>query len=101
MRNSALLVFANKQDLPGALSTVQLCAAFGLSDLRGRAWHVQGAVATRGEGLYEGLDWRVQAGWGVGGLGARMGGRARPCPPAVHPPPARPAQLPPTEHFYL
>ena len=29
----------------------------GLPALRGRKWHVQGAISTRGEGLYEGLDW--------------------------------------------
>ncbi len=29
----------------------------GLPAMKGRKWHVQGAVATRGEGLYEGLDW--------------------------------------------
>jgi ADP-ribosylation factor protein 1 len=29
----------------------------GLSQLRGRKWHVQSAVATHGLGLYEGLDW--------------------------------------------
>jgi Arf/Sar family protein len=26
-------------------------------ELKGRKWHVQGAVATKGLGLYEGLDW--------------------------------------------
>lgn len=29
----------------------------GLPALKGRKWHVQGAISTRGEGLYEGLDW--------------------------------------------
>lgn len=61
MRGAGILVFANKQDLPGALSTADLCAAFGMGDLRGRKWHVQGAVATKGEGLYEGLDWLAAA----------------------------------------
>jgi hypothetical protein len=28
-----------------------------MPELRGRQWHVQAAVATKGEGLYEGLDW--------------------------------------------
>ena len=35
----------------------ELIDAFGLVKLKGRKWHVQGAVATRGDGLYEGLDW--------------------------------------------
>jgi ADP-ribosylation factor 1/2 len=25
--------------------------------MKGRRWHVQGTIATRGDGLYEGLDW--------------------------------------------
>ena len=41
----------------GALSTAEVCEALGLSQLKGRKWHVQGAIAIRGEGLYEGLDW--------------------------------------------
>ncbi|KAK9907541.1 hypothetical protein WJX75_005611 [Coccomyxa subellipsoidea] len=57
MRHSAILVFANKQDLKSALSTADVCEALGLSQMKGRRWHVQGAVAIRGEGLYEGLDW--------------------------------------------
>lgn len=57
MRRSAILVFANKQDLPRALTHVEVCEALGLPGIKDRRWHVQGAIATRGEGLYEGLDW--------------------------------------------
>lgn len=57
MRHSALLVFANKQDLRGALNPAEVCEAMGMMQLKNRRWHVQGAVAIKGEGLYEGLDW--------------------------------------------
>lgn len=57
MRHSAILVFANKQDLEGSLTTAELCDALALQDLKNRKWHVQGSIAVRGEGLYEGLDW--------------------------------------------
>ena len=58
MRNSAILVFANKQDMKGCLTSAEVCQALGLPELpKTRKWHVQGAVAIRGEGLYEGLDW--------------------------------------------
>ena len=40
-----------------ALSPAEAVEALGLPQMKGRKWHVQGAVATRGEGLYEGLDW--------------------------------------------
>lgn len=57
MRNSVILVYANKQDMRDALTTAEIVSALGLSDLKGRKWHVQGSIAIRGEGLYEGLDW--------------------------------------------
>jgi len=52
-----LLVFANKQDLPNALSTEEIATALGLPQLRSRRWRIQGTCAVTGEGLYEGLDW--------------------------------------------
>lgn len=57
MKNSAILVFANKQDMRGCASPTEVCEALGLPELRSRRWHVQSAIAIRGEGLYEGLDW--------------------------------------------
>lgn len=57
MRHSALLVFANKQDMKGCLSPAEICEHLGLLELKDRKWHVQSAIAIRGEGLYEGLDW--------------------------------------------
>ena len=57
MKNSAILIFANKQDLRGAMTTSEIVEAFDLPNLRGRRWHVQASCATQGLGLYEGLDW--------------------------------------------
>ncbi|KAL6765623.1 small Arf-related GTPase [Haematococcus lacustris] len=57
MLNSAILVFANKQDMKNCLTPAEVCEGLGLPALKHRRWHVQSAVATRGEGLYEGLDW--------------------------------------------
>ena len=57
MRNSAILVFANKQDMRGCLTPAEVAEGLGMRELRARKWHVQSAIATRGEGLYEGLDW--------------------------------------------
>ena len=42
---------------PRALSPSEIVQNLGLQQLKNRKWHVQGAIATRGEGLYEGLDW--------------------------------------------
>merc|ERR1712190_538468 len=57
MRDAALLVLANKQDLPYAMSTSEVAEKLGLNDLRRRQWFVQSACATSGDGLFEGLDW--------------------------------------------
>lgn len=57
MRNSIILVFANKQDMKGAMTPAEVCEALGLFNLHNKRWHIQGTCATKGEGLYEGLDW--------------------------------------------
>jgi len=56
LRDAALLVFANKQDLPNAMSVAELTDKLGLHSLK-RKWFIQAACATTGDGLYEGLDW--------------------------------------------
>ena len=57
MQNAAVLVFANKQDMANALTPAQVAEHLGLLKMRNRKWHCQSAVAIKGEGLYEGLDW--------------------------------------------
>lgn len=57
LRDAALLVFANKQDLPNAMSAAEITDQLGLNTFRGRTWYIQGTCATQGTGLYEGLDW--------------------------------------------
>eukprot|EP01004_Peranema_trichophorum_P008499 NODE_7256_length_795_cov_162.538690_g6647_i0.p1 GENE.NODE_7256_length_795_cov_162.538690_g6647_i0~~NODE_7256_length_795_cov_162.538690_g6647_i0.p1 ORF type:complete len:183 (-),score=29.91 NODE_7256_length_795_cov_162.538690_g6647_i0:145-693(-) len=57
LRNSTLIVFANKQDLPNAMSTAELTDKLGLHSLKHRTWYIQGSCATSGDGLTEGLDW--------------------------------------------
>ena len=52
-----LLVIANKQDLPRALSAREIAVKLGLEELRARSWHLQPCTATSGEGLQEALDW--------------------------------------------
>ena len=57
MREAALLVFANKQDLPNAMTAAEVTEKLGLHNMRNRQWFIQSACATTGDGLYEGLDW--------------------------------------------
>jgi len=57
LRDAAVLVFANKQDLPNAMSVAEITDKLGLHSLRSRKWYIQSTCATSGDGLYEGLDW--------------------------------------------
>ncbi|SPN96755.1 probable ADP-ribosylation factor [Cephalotrichum gorgonifer] len=57
LRDAILLVFANKQDLPNAMSAAEITDKLGLHSLRQRAWFIQSTCATSGDGLYEGLEW--------------------------------------------
>lgn len=57
LRDAVLLVFANKQDLPNAMSPAEIVEKLSLSSIGNRKWHVEATCATTGEGLYEGLGW--------------------------------------------
>ena len=59
LRDATLLVFANKQDLPDAMSTSEMADKLGLNaiNFNRRQWYIQPACATTKAGLYEGLDW--------------------------------------------
>jgi len=57
LRDAVLLVFANKQDLPNAMTVLEITDRLNLQALRSRKWYIQATCATSGDGLYEGLDW--------------------------------------------
>ena len=59
LKDAALLVFANKQDIEGALSVTEVSEGLGLSSLKTRQWHICKTSAVKGDGLQEGLDWYV------------------------------------------
>merc|ERR1719373_1019172 len=57
LSDAIVLVFANKQDLPHAMSANEVSSKLGLDRLRNRRWHIQACCATTGDGLYEGMEW--------------------------------------------
>ncbi|XP_072426801.1 E3 ubiquitin-protein ligase TRIM23 isoform X3 [Chiloscyllium punctatum] len=58
LRDALLLIFANKQDVTGALTVEEITELLSLHKLCcGRSWHIQGCDARSGLGLHEGLDW--------------------------------------------
>ncbi|KAB1226930.1 ADP-ribosylation factor 1 [Morella rubra] len=59
-RGKPLLVFANKKDIPNAMSTSEITAKLGLTPDIGCRWHVQATCGTSGEGLNEGFSWLIE-----------------------------------------
>ncbi len=57
LKDSVLVVFANKQDQQGALNAQQVSDALGLSELKSRQWSIHETSALQGRGLFEGFDW--------------------------------------------
>lgn len=61
LKDSILCVFANKQDMEGAMTAAEVSNALGLSALKTRTWSIFKTSATKGEGLEEAMDWLVEA----------------------------------------
>eukprot|EP01066_Platyproteum_vivax_P021140 Platyproteum_vivax@DN913_c0_g1_i2.p1 len=57
LKGVCLVIFANKQDLPGAMTVEQLTDGLGLTELRGRQWAIFETSAVKGSGVNDGLDW--------------------------------------------
>ena len=57
-----LLIFANKQDLLGALTSEQIAEVLELGSeiFAKRHWEIHPCSAVTGEGLVDGVDWIVQ-----------------------------------------
>lgn len=59
LRDAALLVFANKQDQPGAKGAGEISEALRLGELKDRNWTIVACSAIDGRGIQEGMDWLV------------------------------------------
>jgi ADP-ribosylation factor-like protein 1 len=59
LKDAALLVFANKQDQPGAKGAGEISEALRLGELRDRNWSIVACSAVDGRGVDEGMDWLV------------------------------------------
>ena len=58
LKDALLLVFANKQDLPGACNAAEISEQMRLYPPHiSKSCYIQSCCATTGDGLYEGLDW--------------------------------------------
>src|SRR3989338_7111566 len=52
-----ILVLANKQDLPNALSAADIAKCLGLTELKTHEWAIFSTCAISGTGLYDSFDW--------------------------------------------
>jgi len=50
LKKAALLVFANKQDVRGAMTSVEVSHHLGLTRIKDHDWHIQSCCALTGEG---------------------------------------------------
>ena len=57
LQSSVVLVFANKQDIPGAMGAAEVSACLGLDQVTTHEWHIQACCALTGAGLWEGMTW--------------------------------------------
>uniref|UniRef100_A0A1B6MKD2 ADP-ribosylation factor-like protein 2 n=1 Tax=Graphocephala atropunctata TaxID=36148 RepID=A0A1B6MKD2_9HEMI len=59
LMGASLLVFANKQDLPGSLTSQQIKEITELDSIKTHNWIILPCSAVSGENLLEGIDWIV------------------------------------------
>lgn len=59
LAGTSLLVFANKQDLPGALSHEEIAKVLELDKITNRHWRIESCSAVSGLGLVNGVSWLV------------------------------------------
>jgi ADP-ribosylation factor-like protein 1 len=60
LKSALVCVFANKQDLPEALSTAEIASQLGLDSIVDKKWTILATSALRGDGLKEGFTWIAQ-----------------------------------------
>ena len=57
LKNAIILIYANKQDLPGAKSMAEIISIYELDSIKDHIWHIQPCSAHTGEGLITGMKW--------------------------------------------
>jgi len=60
LAGAIVLVLANKQDIPNALSSAEITNGLDMEKVKTHPWHVQAACAVNGDGLEQGLEWLAE-----------------------------------------
>ena len=61
LQGAKLLVLANKQDMPGAMSLEEIADRFQLRTITDRQWQIRGTSGETGEGLIEAFNWLLKS----------------------------------------
>jgi len=51
LKKASLLVFANKQDVRGAMTAAEISHQLGLTRIKDHGWHIQACCALTGQGF--------------------------------------------------
>lgn len=57
LKNSVILIYANKQDKDEAMKVPEIISKYQLDKIKDHIWHIQGCSGKSGEGLLDGLQW--------------------------------------------
>ena len=57
LKNTVILIYANKQDLSGAKGVNEIIQIYELDKIKNHIWHIQPCSAQTGEGLVTGMKW--------------------------------------------
>jgi len=86
LAGASLLVFANKQDIRGALTDAEIRSALDLDGIKSHQWSIMSCSAVTGYNIVEGINWVVEDVAGRLYYGATSGSApsivAQPPPPA-------------------
>ncbi|CAK4071930.1 unnamed protein product [Aphanomyces euteiches] len=61
LENVPVLMYANKQDIKGAMSGPAIEKRLAMDQLHQKRWHVQPSSATTGRGVIDGMEWLASA----------------------------------------
>ena len=57
LKDSIIAIFANKQDMDGALSSSEISDKLMLHTIKSHTWNIFNTSAVTGKGLDEGMKW--------------------------------------------
>ncbi|KAH7716965.1 ADP-ribosylation factor-like protein 5B-like protein [Aphelenchoides avenae] len=57
LNKASVLVYANKQDVKGAMTATEISNELNLSSVKTHRWQIQACCALTGEGIQRGLEW--------------------------------------------